>query len=241
LANQNFSKVLAYELGCDVCWDIGLPPKSDPNYISAALKTERAECRKIGLLYDAWLDRCDFPDVDIEFCFPPSPGYNVYCQGKTKINVPTPVPFVGLILYLPVLDYPYNDKDWPMVSPGMLEVLESVGDFKHNVYPTIINDASTDDPPGVNESFLILQTLEFLDAFDFDKSEYVMDTELDGRVDEANKVVLKEPLGGLPPVFRLNVKKSLLFVSAAAKEALEKSGKCGGAEFTPVDEDYHWY
>jgi hypothetical protein len=238
--NKNSSKVLAYELGYDICWEPGLPPRSDPNYISAALKTERAECREIGLLYDAWLDQGTFPDVDIEFCFPPSPGYNVYCQGKTKINLPVPVPFVGLIAYLPDLDYPYNDRDWPIVSPGMLEVLKSVGDFRHSVYPTIINDSSTDDPPGVNKSFLILQTLEFLDAFDFDKSEYVMDQDLESLVDKASKVVLKEPPNGFPPMFRLNVRKNRLFVSVAAKEALEASGKDGGAKFTPVDEDYYW-
>jgi hypothetical protein len=240
MPNINSNKVLAYELDYDIFWEPGLPPKSDPSYRMAALKTERAESREIGLRYDTWLDKRVFPDVEIDFCFPPSPGYNVYCQGKTKINLPVPVPFLGLIAYLPNLDYPCNDQHWPIISPEMLEVLESVGDFKHNVYPTIINDPSTDDPPGVNESFLILQTLEFLDAFDFDKSDYIMHPEVEGLVDEASKVVLKEPVGGFPPIFRLNVREFHLFVSAAAKEALAATGKDRGIDFTPVDEDYYW-
>jgi hypothetical protein len=237
MVNKSSNKVLAYELDYDIFWEPGLPPKSDPNYDRASLKTERAESRRIGLRYDVWLDEVEF-DVHVEFCFPPPPGYNVYCQGPTNINLPVPVPFVGLIGYLPDLDYPCNDNYWPIVSPGMLEVLESVGDFRHSVYPTIINDSSTDDPPGVNESFLILQTLEFLDAFDFDKSEYSMRSEPKLLFDRASKVVLKEPLDGFPPMFRLNVMKSQLFVSAAAKEALEKAGKDRGVKFTPVDENY---
>jgi hypothetical protein len=240
MPNINSNKVLAYELDYDIFWEPGLPPKSDPSYRMAALKTERAECREIGLTFDAWLDQGAFPDVDIQFCFPPSPGYNVYCQGSTKINLPVPVPFVGLIAYLPDLDYPYNDQNWPIISPGMLEVLESVGDFRHSVYPTIINDSSTDDPPGVNESFLILQTLEFLDAFDFDKSEYILRSEVKSLVDEASKVVLKEPPNGFPPIFRLNAMKSSLFVSSAAKEALETAGRDRGIDFIPVDENYSW-
>jgi hypothetical protein len=240
MPNRNSNKVLAYELDYDILWEPDLPPKSDPNYKQASRKTERAESRRIGLRFDVWLDKRVFPDVHIEFCFPPSPGYNVYCQGSTKINLPVPVPFVGLIAYLPDLDYPYNDNRWPIISPDMLKVLESVRDFRHCVYPTIINDSSTDDPPGVNESFLILQTLEFLDAFDFDKSEYVMHPEVEGVADKASKIILKEPPKGLPPMFRLNVREDLLFVSAAAKEALEAAGRDRGVDFIPVDENYSW-
>jgi hypothetical protein len=238
--NKNSNKVLAYQLDYDIFWDLGLPPKSDPSYKNEALKTERAESRRIGLRYDAWLVEYGFPKVGFEFCYPPPPGYRVFCQGRPNTDLPEPVPFVGLIAYLLDLDYPYNDHNWPIVSPGMLEALKSVGDFRHNTYSTIIDDASNDDPPGVNESFLILQTLEFLDAFDLDKSEYVMDSEVKGYVYKVSKMVLKEPLEGFPPMFRLNVRKDLLFVSAAAKEALEAAGADRGIDFIPVDENYSW-
>jgi hypothetical protein len=241
MLKKNSNKVLAYELDYDIYWEPGLPPKDDPGYWAASEKTERYESRQIGLDNDVWLDEGALPNnTNISFCLPSPPGYNVHYLLATNVygTLPTPILFVGLIGYLDDLDYPCNDRRWPIVSLDMLRVLESVGDFKHRTYPIIINDSSNDKPPGVNKNFVILQTLEYLDAFDFDKSEYVMNVELDGCIKEASKVILKEPDKGFPPIFRLNAESFFLFVSATAKEALEKAGKDGGIEFTPVDDNF---
>jgi hypothetical protein len=87
-----------------------------------------------------------------------------------------------------------------------------------------------------------VQTLEFLDAYDWEKSEYVKEKSI-YTVDNDNldyetkftKVVLKEPI---PSLFRLVGDETTLYVSAAAKEALEASDTARGAYFTPIDEEY---
>jgi hypothetical protein len=240
---EKSAQVLAYELDCDIYWEPGLPPKNDPSYNRASSNTERAESRRIGLTHDIWVNEGAFPEHEyVNFTQLPAPGQDLhYWDGDDPIILPRPILFFGLMEYLPFLDYPCIQNQWPVISKEMLEVLISVKDFKYNVYPTIINDACEDDPPTVNENFVILQTLEFIDAFDFDKSEYVMDSELIGSVEKASKVILKEPAGGLPPMFRLNVWKWSIYVSAAAKEALEAAGKDRGIRFVPVDENYYWY
>jgi hypothetical protein len=243
MPKENPNKILAYELGYDMLWEPGLPPKDDPSYISASYDTERAESRRIGLTYDVWINVGAFPEHEyVEFTEIPPPGRDIYCWDIDHIHtLPNPVLFFGLMAYLPFLDYPYIENRWPIVSQEMFEVLTSVKDFKYKAYPTVIRHSNEAmHPYEPIDNFVILQTLEFLDAFDFDKSEYVMDEELIGHVEKAEKVVIKEPPGGLPPMFRLKAQEFHLYVSAAAKEALEAAGKDRGIRFVPVDENYHW-
>jgi hypothetical protein len=142
------------------------------------------------------------------------------------------------------IDYPYlvDTESWPVISTRMLNALLSVHDFPHQAIPVVfkvIEDyLSTDEEKRIaslvhNHEFAILQLLEHLDAIDKDRSDCIIGTcetatgetiesiKLDGRI------VLKEPSNGFPPIFRIKDNANELYVSAAAKEALEKAGVQG--------------
>jgi hypothetical protein len=154
-------------------------------------------------------------------------------------RMPEEIVFAGLKDWLGPTDYPYiREVDcWPIISRRMLDVLLSVGDFPHQVIPVVFKSV---DHPGYsdeerrakslirNHDYIILQLLELSDVFDMEKSEYntergVADPEMILLTDVWN-VVLKEPQGGFPPIFRVKDYELRLYVSAEAKQALEDAG-----------------
>jgi hypothetical protein len=154
------------------------------------------------------------------------------------IEVPSRIYFEANFAALGQTDFPVNNVTWPLMSRRMADALLAVGRFPHRLVPVVMLDdtvpsdkrfdASGEPLPGVaNFDYVVLQVLEHLDAFDWERSEYRPHRRLPGRVAEVNKLVLKEPPGGFPPVFRLAVKSSYLFVSATAKQALDKAGITG--------------
>jgi hypothetical protein len=75
---------------------------------------------------------------------------------------------------------------------------------------------------------------EHIDALDWDNSICERDPDLPDWVKQFSlkKLVITPPPGGLPPLFRLSAKRTRLFVSAAAKAALEDAG-IRGVRYTP--------
>jgi hypothetical protein len=162
-------------------------------------------------------------------------------------EVPEPVDWVGFLDdRLHQTDYLYNDLSWPLISKRMLYVLRSVGEFSHKVISTRIYDYGFQDqgennfegfttPPAgeFNEDYVGLQLLEHIDGIDPDSCEY--EDDYPGIMPPSLIAwSLKEPIDGFPPIFRLNKagERVLLFVSPAAKEALEEAG-IKGLDFFP--------
>jgi hypothetical protein len=162
---------------------------------------------------------------------------------------PEPIDFVGFLderLYQ--TDYLYTDDSdlKPIISKRMLYVLCSVGEFLHKVISTRIYDygfqdqgrnnyeKNTTPPVGkFNEDYVSLQLLEHVNGIDYEQSEFRprLDPNLPSYI---TNLVLKEPVGGFPPIFRLKSEggeEVYLFVSPTAKEALEEAG-IKGLEFT---------
>jgi hypothetical protein len=129
------------------------------------------------------------------------------------------------------IDYPYlpSARSWPIMSRRMLDVLLSVESFSHQVIPVIFTHIDGLVPSGEERhDFIILQLLEHFDGLDRDRTEYSntfdeSDPELE-IIDFTGEMVLKEPSNGFPPIFRVKEDGVSLYVSAAAKEALEKAG-----------------
>jgi hypothetical protein len=89
-------------------------------------------------------------------------------------------------------------------------------------------------PLGVcNKDYVVLQLLESIDAIDFENSEYeepIAGSLLSPRI---NRLVLREPTNGFPPIFRLAKEHTdYLYVSQTAKQALEEAG-IKGIRFIP--------
>jgi hypothetical protein len=245
-------KIVAYELDYHLGWEPGIPNREDANYREAIEQSYRTYLQEDDM-YDVHLEEEKFLDYD---------DFNRRLSGHlgeipvsladldfintNKYPVPNSIEFLAFCDQLSYLDFPYNGQYWPIMSPEMLEILKTVGNFSHHTYPTVIFDKAYRDTcvKGSGNkmcNFLIVQPTEFLDPYDWDKSEYMIDrkgTSFLGREEmEVNftKLILKEPL---PPLFRLNGNETSLYVSAAAKEALEASDTARGAEFRPIDEEY---
>jgi hypothetical protein len=165
-----------------------------------------------------------------------------------------PINFVGFLDRLPhqtdFLSIDSSDLN-PIVSKRMLYVLRSVSEFPHKAITTRIYDYRFQDQgdesfgrfnyqgpaiaPGgeFNEDYVALQLLEHVDGIDYERSELRPRLNLN-RPPHITNLILKEPIGGFPPVFRLDRagERISLFVSPAAKKALEEAG-IKGLDFFP--------
>ena len=132
---------------------------------------------------------------------------------------------------LSMVDYPYNDVRWPIMSKKMYNVLTSCGSFPHeSVQITMIDDTimtenrydTRGNPvPGLeNHHFLAVRLLEKLDIFDWDRSHYEEEKDYPGFALNITKLVLKPKHSEYPPLFRISAYPTALFVSRAARDSL---------------------
>jgi hypothetical protein len=167
----------------------------------------------------------------------------------TPYELPNPVIFEGDFKMLPCTDCPTNNADWPVMSRRMYYTLLALGDFPHRVIPVAIMDDraypfeshrcflsdGSPSPEVTNfNDFVAIQLLKESDYFDFERSEYDPSPITPFRVGSVDKYVLREPLEGFPPLFRLMITPSTLFISAEARAALREAGIRGTAYY-PLD------
>jgi hypothetical protein len=155
-----------------------------------------------------------------------------------QIQTPEPIYFLANFDTLERTEYPVTTGAWPIFSSRMVSILERVGEFPHRRVPVRFVDRRA-VPPGSHpaevalpaeariDDYVLIQLLEHLDAFDWEKSEYETDPWGVDEIRLATRVVLKEPAGGFPPLFRLSAKSTYPLVSQAAREALEAEGVVG--------------
>jgi hypothetical protein len=189
------------------------------------------------------------------FTHKPTRPRNLPCSGMTgtiPYPGPEPIDFVGFMDRLPhQTDFLSADGFEPIVSKRMLYVLRSVGEFPHKAISTRIYDYSFQDQgddsygrhdyegpaiePGgeFNEDYVSLQFLEHVDGINYEQTEFRPSVNPAIMPPQITNLVLKEPIGGFPPIFRLaRHRTTYLFVSPAAKEALEEAG-IKGLDFFP--------
>jgi hypothetical protein len=233
LKQHSEAKILAYEMEHDIYWEPGVPEWNHPDYWELRQQAYRNQIRQDGFYYDLEVDQSAFPDFN---GLTPIIDTSLAEAYQPVVDIPNPIVFDAWFDFIEYLDYPCTFQNWPVMSPQMLETIRSVGDFHHFTYPTQMEDTSmlsclSSRTGRLKNDFLVVQTLEFLDAYDWEKSEYV----IDGEETKFTKMVLKEPI---PSLFRLVGNETRLYVSAAAKEALEASNTSRGVNFTPIDEKY---
>jgi hypothetical protein len=145
------------------------------------------------------------------------------------------------------IDYIYNDKKWPIMSGNLLRDLKEAGDFQHRYYPIEVIDFTLAHASKIARSgrsfigYQIVQTLDNIDIFDWEKSQYTKHESLDGQIQSAEKVFLKKTTAPLPSLFRISAYPSKLFISTAAKDIIDQNNYYRGLRLTPVDENYKIY
>jgi hypothetical protein len=181
-----------------------------------------------------------------ESAFPNAPDNSTFWRIKEDLNLLNPVVFDVIGDIFEIIDYPYLDVTWPVMSKRMLDTLLSVGDFRHRAYPLLMVDCKQvyneeldrDTNSGiVYDNFFAVQVLEDLDVLDLGKSIYERGKRNPDAIINVEKTVFREPSTGFPPLFRAIHLETYLYVSAEARSALEKAG-IRGVDFVQVENNY---
>jgi len=173
------------------------------------------------------------------------PGHadTVSLMDTSPLELPEEILFDGIIDEMRDVDYPSNNRNWPLMSDAMVEVLLGVGEFQYRSVPVKIVDESIPEKDRYDDNgqllseimiprFKGIQLLEHTDAFDRDRSEFSTYSFAPDQVRNIKKLVLKIPEDGFPSLFRLSAAPGDMFVSAEARVALEKAGMKGIAFWT---------
>lgn len=161
-----------------------------------------------------------------------------------RIDLPEKIKFLGNFNVV------NSDSDFPVaggylvMSEKMTKTLLSVKSFQYAEYPITIFDDTLLGERYINKgelhpdlktllNFSIIQPLEVFKGLDYKNSEYMPMRANQIYPTVITKMVLKEPSSGFPPLFRIEEKKSLLFVSQEAKTALVNNN-IKGCRFKPV-------
>jgi hypothetical protein len=158
-------------------------------------------------------------------------------KGTEHLQVPELISFEANFRVTRRSDYPCNDVNWPLMSSRMLEILRGIGDFPHRLVPVRLVDRQARGPARylpdgslrpevVDDRFTAVQLTEHLDAVDWEHSMF-QPSRINPKSGFFDKLVLWEPEGGLPPLFRIPSDVSMLLVSAEARRALEAAGIVG--------------
>jgi hypothetical protein len=84
-----------------------------------------------------------------------------------------------------------------------------------------LDDSGVPRPGVADDRFVAVQLLKHADLLDWEKSEYLPDNRRPGFAEMITRVALRESPAGVPPLFRLLAKPTVLFVSADSRQALE--------------------
>lgn len=158
-------------------------------------------------------------------------------KGTERHSVPEPVLFEANFKVTRKSDYPCNDANWPLMSTRMLETLRGVGDFPHRLVPVRLVDRRAKGtarylpdgslrPEVIDDRFAAVQLTEHLDVVSW-KHSIFQPSRVNPKSGYFEKLVLQEPSGGLPPLFRIPSDVSMLLVSADARRSLEAAGMVG--------------
>lgn len=200
-----------------------------------------------ALAYHLLHDAAHLKGTDDDAILVPFEGQDQVCGwvGTRVCQVPNPVLFEANFRITRRCDYPCNDVNWPIMSRRMLETLRNVGEFPHRLVPVRLVDRSvqgparycadgTPRPELVDDRFAAVQLIEHIDVVDWERSVFDRYEIGPGIVFYSfDKLVLRLPAGGLPPLFRISANEGMLLVSAEARGALESTGIVG-VKFRPL-------
>ncbi|MEW5675622.1 hypothetical protein ABGT15_04860 [Flavobacterium enshiense] len=169
-----------------------------------------------------------------------------FMSGIEKHKLPEKICFGADFNVIPKSDFPINSLLLNILSKKMLSILNELGNFKHTLVPIVFfnhkeleayhieEGIGLDDLRIKNNDYIALQLLEYIDAFNKEKSVFEEHYLYPEKVGSIRELVLKEPLNGFPPIFKIEEDSTLLFITEEAKSALESAG-VKGCEFEEVE------
>lgn len=131
-------------------------------------------------------------------------------------------------------DFPVVDLGLPLMSKKMISILEEDKNLLLNKINAVIiddtylgslfkgNNELIDSLPK-NDDYVFLQVLSFAKVFDKINSVFKPLRSNPDKIGIINKLVLKEPTGGFPAIFRIEEKPSVLFVNESIKKKFEQN------------------
>jgi hypothetical protein len=190
-----------------------------------------------ALAYRLFWDTKHLKRNDDDAILVPFKGKEYVCGwiGTEPLEVPNPVLFEANFKVTSQSDYPCNDVNWPIMSPRMIDVLRSVGDFPHRLVPVRLMNRKVREPlrylpdgslrpEVIDDRFVAMQLTEHIDIVDWERSVFERDQIAPGVVFYSfDKLVLREPPGGFPPLFRIPANSGPLFISVEGRRALENA------------------
>ena len=187
-----------------------------------------------------WLEEWGAVDAKVVGELSQQDSFDMVFHDPEPINSFNEIQMEGLMYHFEGIDYLYTRPDLPVMSKQMLSVLRSVKDFPHQTIPVVIED--TEAAKGdwlrrsgkVSTDYVAVQLLEQLDIFDRGKSVYEPSFINPNDVGDIDKLVLKVPEEGLPPIFRIREDPIILYVSPEAKAALEEA-EITGIRFVDIN------
>ena len=158
--------------------------------------------------------------------------------GVRDVELPTEMNFSAKFSILSSRDYIINNMSIPIVHRRFISLLLEIQFFKIRLVPiklfddTLLNASDkTKEDLSVNEDFITFQLTEYLDAFNYEFSDFESDPILG--VGDIKKLVLRRPSNSFPPLFRLKESRSDLFIDSRSKEVLTNA-KIKGCLFEAV-------
>jgi hypothetical protein len=142
-------------------------------------------------------------------------------------------------------DFPVVDIGVPLMSKKMISILEEDKNLLLNKINSVIvddtyldslfvdNNELNDNLPK-NDDYMFLQILSFAKVFDIKNSVFKPLRSNPDKIGIINKLVLKEPVGGFPAIFRIEEKPSMLFINEGIKNKFELN-KIKGCVFKEID------
>jgi hypothetical protein len=160
------------------------------------------------------------PDDEITASMVPFAGAASVSLLLTRaLEIPEPVDFEANVETIRQVDYPDNDKRWPIMSERMRAILLPGAPRYRLIRVLFLDDTGEGD---AIDGFAAIQFLEHIDALDLERSEVTPDPDFLGEALSVKRYVLKDM--PLPPIFRLSAYAMHLFVSHEARRALEAAG-----------------
>ena len=135
-------------------------------------------------------------------------------------------------------DYVDNNFQMPIFSNRFLELVNELGTVEYDQIPVSLIDDTYFDPlfdennnlraeVPHNPNYSAIRLANYSDVFDYEKSVYSEGELFEGEIDYVDRLVLKAPIDGFPPIFRIKEDLIFLLVNGAVKTAIEKAGLSG--------------